>query len=123
MVSCSSVPSDPESLADYALEKFKADDTEALIECSTEENAAKLRAELESMENLRKEAETNENIKDALEYGEEFKKKIAGAQFEKGPVEDVSEGIKQVVYESEDGRIRVVMKDVDGEWKLDMIGL
>lgn len=123
MFSCSSVPSDPESLADYALEKFKADDMEALIECSTEENASKLKAELQNNEQLEKEAETNENIRKALEFGKEFKKKISEAQFEKGQIEDVSEGIKEVVYKSEEGKLRVILKEVNGEWKLDMIGL
>lgn len=121
--SCSSAPSDPESLADYALEKFKADDMEALIECSTEENALKLKAELENNELLEKEAETNENIRKALEFGKDFKKKISEAQFEKGEIEDVSEGIKEVVYRSENGKLRVILKEVNGEWKLDMIGM
>ena len=96
---------------------------EALIECSTEENASKLKAELQNNEQLEKEAETNENIRKALEFGKEFKKKISEAQFEKGQIEDVSEGIKEVVYKSEEGKLRVILKEVNGEWKLDMIGL
>ena len=123
MLSCCSVPSDAESLGDYALEKFMADDTEALIKCSTEENASRLTEELENLEHFEKEAETNENIRKSLEFGKEFKKKIAETQFEKGLVENVSEGVKEVVYKSENGKLRIIMKEVNGKWKLDMIGL
>lgn len=120
---CSSVPSDPQKLADYALEKFKKSDYDALMKCGTEEYAQKLSAEVQSLEALKKEAETNKKMKASLKFQEEFMQKIAEENFGEGEMVDMGDSHKQVTYRGEEGSIRVLLTKENETWKVEQVGL
>lgn len=126
---CSSVPSDPKELADYALEKTQEMDYDALAECGTERFAEQQRKAKEDAEKMESKAGGDELAKEAYEQWKQFSKELREAVFDEGEMKDMKNGDKQVRYEVKEGssmirnieKLRVRLQQVDGEWKVDEI--
>ena len=126
LTACTSTPptNDPEALAEYALEKFRQRDYDALKKCADD----KLVHDITQMEIANETAKTdaglNEESKQKYEEGEKFwKENFTDPTFKKTDVDDYGKNGKKVHFECSKGRLNIVVEKNDGKWVLHKINL